>query len=242
MKKNIYKLFKRYPSIFNPIWENLIFPLQKKRYYSEGFERNLDEVFKKIYENGYWDSQESLSGPGSELEYTLSIRKQLPLLLEKYKIYSLLDAPCGDCNWISKTLFKNPIKYIGGDIVDSLISEVSANVKFDSKFVTSEFKTLDIVKDQLPHADMWLCRDVLFHLPTKDVINVIENFKKSSIEYLLTTNFYFQSKNLDTKPGGFRFLNLHLEPYDLPKPLAKISDFIVPYPPRYLCLYHKSQF
>ena len=74
---------------------------------------------------------------------------------------------------------------------------------------------------------MWLCRDVLFHLPTKDVLKVIENFKKSSIEYLLTTNFYFQSKNLDIKPGGFRFLNLHLKPYNLPKPLANITDFVI---------------
>ncbi len=39
----------------------------------------------------------------------------------------------------------------------------------------------------LPKADLWLCRDVLFHLPNKDVITVLANFANSEIPYLLTT-------------------------------------------------------
>jgi hypothetical protein len=100
---------------------------------------------------------------------------------------------------------------------------------------------LDIVHDELPEADLWLCRDVLFHLPTVDVIETLRNFARSKIPYLLTTTYDFQKVNVDVKPGGFRYVNLREPPFSLPKPILKIADFVAPAPPRYLALWSKAQ-
>ncbi|MDR1323847.1 MAG: class I SAM-dependent methyltransferase, partial [Candidatus Margulisbacteria bacterium] len=63
-----------------------------------------------------WDSKESRSGGGSEVDATKTIRKTLPKLWKKYKIKTFLDVPCGDYNWM-KEIDKSTITYIGGDIV-----------------------------------------------------------------------------------------------------------------------------
>jgi hypothetical protein len=76
-------------------------------------------VFTNIYKFNQWGSHESKSGPGSTLKATAVIRKQLPLIIEKYAIQSMLDVPCGDYNWM-KTVEKT-CSYIGGDIVMEVI-------------------------------------------------------------------------------------------------------------------------
>jgi hypothetical protein len=106
---------------------------------------------------------------------------------------------------------------------------------------TRSFRRLDIVEGPLPKADLWLCRDVLFHLPNKDVITVLANFANSEIPYLLTTTYTFPKRNEDVRPGGFRFINLQLPPFLLPPPLSRIEDFVAPEPPRYLGLWSRDQ-
>jgi hypothetical protein len=82
----------------------------------------MKNIFQEIYKKNTWKNNESVSGPGSTLHSTHVIRLHLPLLLKKYGIGSIFDAPCGDCNWIS-TIFSEIefIDYIGGDIVPELI-------------------------------------------------------------------------------------------------------------------------
>ena len=50
----------------------------------------LEETFTEIYEKNLWKSTESVSGMGSEIEYAKSISKELPVLLQKYNIKSIL--------------------------------------------------------------------------------------------------------------------------------------------------------
>ena len=40
-----------------------------------------EDRFKHIYETNHWDEAESVSGPGSTLEETKPIRRELPALL-----------------------------------------------------------------------------------------------------------------------------------------------------------------
>ena len=40
---------------------------------------NKKNIFQLIYKNNYWDSKESVSGPGSDLKSTENIRRELPL-------------------------------------------------------------------------------------------------------------------------------------------------------------------
>lgn len=75
-----------------------------------------DEVFSDIFKSNDWNNDESVSGVGSSLSNTKTIIIKLPLLFEKYQIKSVLDAPCGDFNWM-QNVNKSRINYIGGDIV-----------------------------------------------------------------------------------------------------------------------------
>ena len=192
------------------------------------------QVFSKIVEGNSWGSTESLSGPGSTLEYTENIRREIPIILRDFKIKSMLDAPCGDYNW-ARHLQRHGITYIGADIVPALIK---ANAKYSDS--TTSFRVLDIIEEPLVEVDLWLCRDCLFHLPNADIRKVLANFQKSRIKYFLTTSHSQAAANRDINTGDFRLLNLELPPFSFPKPRAVITDFIDGYPPRILGLWHRD--
>ena len=241
IKQLVINLFKKYPIIFNPVWEKIIFPFLNYKDINKGIAAESKVVFKDIYKQNYWKGKQSVSGPGSDLEYTTILRKELPILIKKFHIQSILDAPCGDCFWISKINFNQPITYIGCDIAENIINNLYKNNPFNDN-VQASFQNLDIVNDPIPNADIWICRDTLFHLPLIDALAVIDKFKKSSINYFLSTSFSFPKENVDVGNGGFRPLNLSISPFNMPKPIYTICDFIAPYPPRYLYLWHKNQF
>jgi hypothetical protein len=180
--------------------------------------QKIFSTFTDIYASNYWGSQESKSGPGSTMEITAVIRKQLPLIIEKYAIRSMLDAPCGDYNWM-KTVEKT-CDYIGGDIVVEVIEN-------NQKLYASEkvkFKQMDITKDILPVVDLIFCRDCLQHLSYANVHRALRNFKNSGSKYLLVTSYPKTWINHDIEDGGCRPLNLRKAPFHLPKPLLKIRE------------------
>ena len=165
------------------------------------------------------------------------MRKALAKYLKTLNVKVFLDAPCGDFNWMQHVELPEGDLYIGGDIVGRLIEDLQQA----HGNPTRSFRKLDIVEGPLPKADLWLCRDVLFHLPNQEVITVLENFANSEIPYLLTTTYNFPKRNEDVRPGGFRFINLQLPPFLLPRPLSRITDFVAPEPPRYLGLWSREQ-
>jgi hypothetical protein len=75
----------------------------------------LNGKFTDIYHKNIWENEESVSGPGSTLEYT--VRDALPTVLDTYSIKTIFDAPCGDFNWMKYVVKGTNIKYTGGDIV-----------------------------------------------------------------------------------------------------------------------------
>jgi hypothetical protein len=110
--------------------------------------------------------------------------------------------------------------YIGVDIVSKLIEE--NNRKYASH--NRQFLNFDITHDLLPKADLILCRDCFVHLSFADIHAAISNFKKSGSKYLLTTTFTNVTRNMDIKTGGWRPLNLEIEPFNLPKPILIINE------------------
>ena len=76
-------------------------------------------------------------------------------------------------------------------------------------------------------ADVWHCRDCLFHLPYDDIQRALANFARSGIRYALITTHKsrFLHRNLDVGVGGFRLLDLERSPISLPSPVESISDF-----------------
>lgn len=207
-----------------------------------GFNQKLDllkagnNIFDYYYQNNTWGDSESVSGPGSTLAYTKNIRTKIPELVEELGVFIILDSPCGDFNWFRAIEWNIGISYIGADIVKPLTDKNQLLYGDASK----RFISLDITNDKLPQADLWLCRDCLFHLSYKDIAIAIQNFLTSDIRYILTSNHQNCTKNKDITTGSFRLLNLELPPFNLGKPIMVIDDWIEGFPERQLCLWERN--
>jgi hypothetical protein len=193
-------------------------------YNKENFAYKSGNVFGDIYagKNNLWRQEESKSGGGSTMQATAILREQLPLIIERYSITSMLDVPCGDYNWI-KAVDKK-CSYIGGDIVPELIENNQKLYGSDSV----QFKVVDITKDALPKVDLIFCRECLQHLSDSNVKKAIENFKRSGSKYLLVSSYPKTWRNYDILDGDYRALNLRKKPFCLPKPLTVIKENVMP--------------
>src|SRR5215813_1055207 len=80
---------------------------------------NLRERFQRIHDTNLWGAVESVSGLGSEIDATATLRAELPALLRRLEVTSLLDAPCGDGGWIASAGLG--VRVTGVDIVPDLI-------------------------------------------------------------------------------------------------------------------------
>src|ERR1700739_2313082 len=76
---------------------------------------NLRERFQRIHDTNLWGAEASVSGLGSELDATATLRTELPALLRRLQVASLLDAPCGDAGWILRADLG--VRIVGVDIV-----------------------------------------------------------------------------------------------------------------------------
>lgn len=192
-----------------------------------------ENIFSHHFEVKKRGGEESVSGPGSTIEYTENIRKEIPGLVERLGVRTLFDAPCGDFNWFRMIKWKKEIHYTGGDIVQPIIDQN----QLDYGGPNLEFIRIDITHGALPDVDLWLCRDCLFHLSNQDIMMVFDNFLKSNIRYLLTSTHTDCDQNLDIPTGSFRQLNLSLPPFNLPEPSEMLADWIEGYPVRHLALW-----
>lgn len=197
---------------------------------------NTKEVFLKHFEVNSWGCDESVSGEGSTLQYTENIRRMIPEVIKELGVKNVLDAPCGDFNWFRMIEWRTRITYLGGDIVAPLVERNQALYGND----TTMFICLDIVNDILPKADLWLCRDCLFHLSERDIFLVLNNFIKSDIDYLITSTHPNCNLNTDIPTGSYRLLNLQLPPYRLSNPNRVIDDWIEGYPVRKLAIWTRE--
>jgi SAM-dependent methyltransferase len=177
---------------------------------------DLIKKFTEIYDKNLWSSAQSKSGSGSELLNTVVLRNELPYVFAKYNIKSILDIPCGDFNWM-KEVDLTGINYIGADIVPTLVEENKI------KYPEIDFRVLDITKDDLPKVDLIFVRDCLGHLSNQNVLNALEKIKESGSKYLLTTSFTKWNFNANIEDGGWRCINLLIDPFKL-KPQYLINE------------------
>ena len=179
------------------------------------------KIFSRIYKNNLWKDHDSASGGGSNFLATEKLRAHLPNLLIKYNVKTLVDAPCGDYFWMSKTNLSLD-KYIGIDIVEELIEK--NRKQFENQKTVFQLK--DIINNNLPNADMVLCRDCLVHLPDDLIKKVLLNFKRSNISWLLMTTYPEIEKNINIRLGAWRPINFELGPFNLLTPITIIPDNI----------------
>lgn len=178
----------------------------------------MSTAFQKIYERNFWGDGESLSGDGSNLARTATIRRELPALLEQLGVHSLLDAPCGDHHWMSRTHLPL-VRYIGIDIVPELIERNRRHAAAGREFVCG-----DLCATPLPRVDAILCRDCLVHLAYASIWRALRNFRATGATYLLTTTFTAHEWNVDCFTGHWRPLNLERPPFSFPAPLVLLAE------------------
>ncbi len=204
-------------------------------------EQSLKNKFSIIYKNNYWDNKESISGPGSTLKNTKNLRTVLNKIIKKYKVRSILDAPCGDCNWIQLIIKKNSIKYFGVDIVKECILRNKSKFK-NKRF---NFKELDITKDKLPKTDLFICRDFMFHLSYEDNRRFLKNIQNLKYKYILLSNHSRSEKskilNKDIKTGDFRKINLFKKPFNFKNNYELIIEDHCDGVKKYLILFKKKE-
>ena len=132
------------------------------------------------------------------------------------------------------------ITYYGADIVPSLINKIRGQHAAPKV----SFKCADVTLDQFPNVHLWLCRDCLFHLSNRHIVLALRNFLSSGTPLIFTTTHLNTTgfTNVDIRTGGFRLLDLFSAPYFFPQEvLARISDWIEPWPPREMCLWTREQ-
>lgn len=180
-------------------------------------------TFRYDYRGRCWGGgpDESASGPASSLASTEELRLALPALLRDLGVRTLLDAPCGDFFWMSRTRLSLD-RYIGADIVPELIDEVRRRHGAPGR----EFIVADLTRDRLPVADAVLCRDCLTHLSLRKAAAALENIRRGASTYLLATTFPGAvAVNRDILTGGWRMLDLRLPPFNLPAPIRLLDDW-----------------
>jgi hypothetical protein len=176
-------------------------------------------TFTHIFQRNLWGNSESASGPGSTLAATRTIRERLPALASRYGVRSVLDVPCGDFNWMQHVNWSLE-RYVGGDLVEPLIDMLQREHADEHR----TFRVLNLTTDIPEAVDLVLVRDLFIHLPFNAISRALANIKASRSRYLLTTTYPEWATNSDIAYGGFRPVNLQLQPFCLPSALETIPD------------------
>jgi len=176
----------------------------------------IEQIFTDLYHSEVWenvDGTQTRSGLGSTLEYSKCIRDILTSMLTDYSIKSIVDASCGDWNWMSTIQYRIKCNYVGIDVVPEIIdrnTKLFSNDRF--KFVKTDalsyFKTLPNKS-----VDLILFRNTAEYLDETYNLEFIREARRVC-RYLLmsTTDTCKENKNVD-KVGCYRPINLKLPPY-----------------------------
>ena len=175
--------------------------------------------FTDVFQRKAWGNGETVSGPGSTRARGYSFSGDVMELLQRIGARTLLDAPCGDFNWMDR-IADSVESYIGVDVVAELIASNAVRHAGERR----AFLCRDITRDPLPRADVILCRDALVHFSFADIHAALRNFRGSGSRYLLTTTFIAHERNENCWTGQWRMLNLERAPFHLPPPLALIDE------------------
>jgi SAM-dependent methyltransferase len=182
--------------------------------------KSRSDVFSRAYGKLTWGGRESGSGAGSDLRATEVVRAQLTDLLHRHNVTSLLDAPCGDWNWMQH-IDLTGIEYFGADIVPSVIA--ANQKKFERPGVS--FAVADLTRDKLPSVEAVICRDCLVHVSYHDISEILANFRRTGATWLLVSTHPEVENNRNQFTGArWRRLNLQLPPFNFPDPVETLSD------------------
>lgn len=179
-----------------------------------GFAANkIENVFDTIYEKGIWGRNEEglgYSGSGSSLEEAKPYIEFLENFIKANEIKSVLDVGCGDWTF-SRHIDWGDVEYTGLDVAKSVIERNQAN--FSAPNI--RFYHFDGSFNNLPSAELLICKDVLQHLPIENVQQFLKNTKP--FKHCLITNsyadIYSSDKNRSIALGDYTPIDLTKPPY-----------------------------
>ena len=180
---------------------------------------SLREIFSHIYHHQLWGPGETVSGSGARLEEARALIHILPELMRLLELHSLLDAGCGDFNWMRHVPLAN-YDYCGVDLVPELIAANQAHYSRPGL----RFAVADLARDPLPAADLVLLRNVMTHLSFRQGLRCLANLRHQPCAYLLASHYPELSENHDLASGLWHPLNLTLAPFHLPPPLKAFPE------------------
>jgi SAM-dependent methyltransferase len=189
------------------------------------------EIFTRIYQERSWgrarnSSQRFYSGSGSSdpslvEPYVAAVRQAL---VEFPSQPSVVDLGCGDFQ-VGAQIRRLCSGYVACDIVEPLIEHHRKHYQH----LNTEFRVLDITRDELPAADVVFIRQVLQHLSNAEITAAVQKIAKT-YRYLILTEHLPKGSyvpNLD-KPTGRDIrlqydsgIDLTLPPFSLPVSEAK---------------------
>ncbi|WP_186775577.1 class I SAM-dependent methyltransferase [Rubripirellula tenax] len=154
--------------------------------------------------------------------------------MAREEIQSVVDIGCGDWSF-SRNIDWSRVDYTGVDIVPSLSEELNREHGGDK----IRFACADLTSDELPSADLCICKDVLQHLSNESVQKFLSG-NLNRYRYALLTNDYrkmkrsrlnflgkmreFQEPNSETTDGGSRPIRLTEAPFNLPAEQLVLFD------------------
>jgi hypothetical protein len=174
-------------------------------------------TFRKIYASNHWGAS-ARSGRGASFDQAAAVLRQLEALIEQLDVRTLLDVPCGDFTWMQH--LTSDVRYIGGDVLPELVMENEQKWSGPRR----RFAVIDILKDDLPDAELLLCRDCLVHFSFDDIGAALRNISRSRCRWLLATTFPDCATNEDIATGDWRPVNLERPPFDLPPPQLLLNE------------------
>jgi len=163
------------------------------------------QAFSAIYENKVWGGGSGASGP----DLTQPYMQMLADFVRNNAVTSVVDVGCGDWQF-SRVMDWSGIRYHGFDVVESVVEANKQSFARD----TVTFQTMRSI-DDLPIADLVVCKDVLQHLPNQDVSEYLDYFSLY-YKYAIVTNDIFPDAytNTDIPHGAGRALRLDQAPFN----------------------------
>jgi hypothetical protein len=194
---------------------------------ASGASGDLEQRFTEVYRKGLWGLQRS--GPGSTVEATQNLRKQIGAVLEGLfrtgSELTLVDAACGDMAWMPLLLEELAdekgylLSYIGVEIVRDLVEKNTAACGGSDR-IEYRFLHRDLTKHPPPRGDLIFCKDLVNHLVFDDVWRLLDGFNRSGSRFLLITSNEGR-RNFDAERmegNASRHLNLEAAPFFLTRP------------------------
>jgi len=178
-----------------------------------------ETVFSDIYQRAGWSCNErgeGTSGIGSTVRNAQPYMGFLEQFIREKKIKTVVELGCGDWEF-SQYINWGDVRYIGYDVVKNVVDRDTK--LFGNKQI--KFRHADILEMKVPKADLVICKDVLAHLPNKDVERLLA--KLGHIRYCLFTSCVCTLEgpsdtynlNQDIALGEFRQLDLAKPPFSV---------------------------